>query len=156
NVIAVPIPNAMANQNASFAVRDNIGRARIIGAEFDGAYHLPHGLVGSLAGTFLHARAIDGEISDGRVAFSPTGGTTDKVKINGKILPRSPTMTLNYSLSQNIKTAVGWFDWIVSAQTRTQYYMTIFNGDGYDTTGAVNPLLSDVVPSYTRVDLGAG
>ena len=156
NVIAIPIPNAMDNQNAAFAVRDNIGRARIIGAEFDGSYRLPYGLVVSLAGTFLHARALEGEIFDGRVAFSPTGGTTDKVKINGKVLPRSPTLTVNYSLAQNIKSAVGWFDWIISAQTRTKYYMTIFNGEGIDTTGAVNPLLSDDVPSYTRVDVGAG
>ena len=76
--------------------------------------------------------------------------------INGKVLPRSPTFTFNYSLAQNIKTSFGWFDWIVSAQTRTEYYMTIFNGEGIDTTGAVNPLLSDVVPSYTRVDIGGG
>lgn len=156
NVIAVPIPNAPANQNASFAVRDNIGRARVIGAEFDGAYHLPYGLVVSLAGTYLHSRAIEGQIFDGRVNFSPSGGTTDKVPINGKVLPRSPTFTFNYSLAQNIKTSFGWFDWIVSAQTRTKYYMTIFNGEGIDTTGAVNPLLSDVVPSYTRVDIGGG
>jgi len=156
NVIAVPIPNAMDNQNAAFAVRDNIGRARILGAEFDGSYRLPYGLVLSLAGTFLHARAVDGKIFDGRVNFSPTGGTTDKVPISGKVLPRSPTLTLNYSLAQNIKTAVGWFDWIISAQTRTKYYMTIFNGEGVDTTGAINPLLSDDVPSYTRVDVGAG
>jgi iron complex outermembrane receptor protein len=156
NVIAVPIPNAMMDQQAAFAVRDNIGRARIIGAEFDGAYHFPHGFTVSLAGTFLHARAVDGEIFDGRVAFDPTGGASDKVKINGKVLPRSPTITLNYSVAQNIKTSIGWFDWIVSAQTRSKYYMTIFNGEGFDSQGAVNPVLSDVVPSYTRIDIGAG
>src|SRR6185436_16966815 len=105
----VPIPNAMMEQSANFAVRDNIASARIIGAEFDGAYHLPHGFVVSLAGTFLRARALSGEIFDGRVAFDPTGGASDKVKINGKVLPRSPTVTLNYSIAQNIKTALGWF-----------------------------------------------
>lgn len=156
NVISLAIPNAMMDQSANFAVRDNIGRARIIGAEVDGAYHLPHGFVVSLAGTFLHARALEGQIFDGRVAFDPTGSGSDKVSIKGKVLPRSPTITVNYSIAQNIKTSVGWFDWIVSAQTRSKYYMTIFNGEGIDTQGAVNPVLSDVVPSYTRVDVGAG
>ena len=51
---------------------------------------------------------------------------------------------------------MGWFDWVVSAQTRTKYYMTIFNGEGLNPQGVVNPNLSDVVPSYTRVDLGVG
>ncbi|HEX2657442.1 MAG TPA: hypothetical protein VHU40_04190, partial [Polyangia bacterium] len=86
----------------------------------------------------------------------PTGAASDKVKIDGKVLPRSPTITLNYSVAQNIKTSIGWFDWIVSAQTRSKYYMTIFNGEGFDSQGAVNPVLSDVVPTYTRIDVGAG
>jgi outer membrane receptor protein involved in Fe transport len=34
--------------------------------------------------------------------------------------------------------------------------MTVFNGNGTDSQGRVNPTLSDVVPSYTRIDLGAG
>jgi len=34
--------------------------------------------------------------------------------------------------------------------------MTVFNGNGIDSQGNVNPSLSDVVPSYTRLDLGVG
>jgi outer membrane receptor protein involved in Fe transport len=35
-------------------------------------------------------------------------------------------------------------------------YMTQFNGDGKDSTGAVNPLLSDVVPWTHRFDASIG
>ena len=32
---------------------------------------------------------------------------------------------------------------MVSAQTRSQYYMTVFNGNGVDTAGNINPVLSE-------------
>ena len=34
--------------------------------------------------------------------------------------------------------------------------MTVFNGEGTDTAGNVNPVLSDVQPGYTRLDAGIG
>jgi iron complex outermembrane receptor protein len=142
---------------ASSAVRSNVAEARIIGVEADAAARLPRGVVASVAATYLHARAVSGALFDNRVAFGPTGGSgVDEVDISGNVLPRAPTWTVNYSLSQQIRTSIGWFDWIVSAQTRTQYYMTIFNGEGRDPAGNVAPNLSDVVPGYTRVDVGAG
>jgi len=45
---------------------------------------------------------------------------------------------------------------VVSAQTRSKYFMTVFNGEGADTSGNINPVLSDVQPAYTRVDAGIG
>ncbi len=59
-------------------------------------------------------------------------------------------------LHQTIPTDIGKFDWGVSLQTRSQQYMTVFNGNGRDSKGVVNPNLSDVVPSYTRIDVSAG
>jgi iron complex outermembrane receptor protein len=142
---------------ANSAVRSNVAEARIIGVEADATARLPRGLVASVAGTYLHARAVSGALFDNRVAFGPTGGAgVDDVDISGNVLPRAPTWTFNYSLAQQIRTSIGWFDWIVSAQTRTKYYMTIFNGEGRDPAGNVAPNLSDVVPRYTRVDVGAG
>jgi len=49
-----------------------------------------------------------------------------------------------------------YFDWILSAQTRTKYFMTPFNGECRDTTGRANPNLNDAVPTYTRLDAGIG
>ena len=71
-------------------------------------------------------------------------------------MPRSPKITVGYSIGQNISTRVGYFDWVVSAQTRSKYFMTVFNGEGADTSGNINPVLSDVQPAYTRVDAGIG
>jgi outer membrane receptor protein involved in Fe transport len=34
--------------------------------------------------------------------------------------------------------------------------MTVYNGDGKDVDGNINPNLSDVVPWYTRFDVGVG
>jgi iron complex outermembrane receptor protein len=79
------------------------------------------------------------------------------VSIDGNFLPRASVLTINYSLGQNFNTPVGYFDWLVSAQTKTKYYMTPFNGEGVNpTTGEVNPNLSDVVPAYTRLDASIG
>ena len=151
-----PDPNDPTSTGGSTALRVNAGKSHILGLEFDGAYQLPFGFVVSVAGTLLDARFDEGRIFDNRVAYGPTNGPNDKVDVSGKILPRAPRVTVNYSLAQNIKVPFGWFDWIVSAQTRSQYFMTVFNGEGVDSQGNVNPNLSDVVPRYTRVDLGAG
>jgi len=151
-----PQPSNSMQPPPSSAVRVNAGKSHILGLEFDGAYQLPHGFVVSVAGTLLDARFDEGEIFDNRVAYGPTNGPNDKVNVSGKNLPRAPHVTVNYSLAQNIKVPFGWFDWIVSAQTRSQYFMTVFNGEGVDSQGNINPTLSDVVPRYTRVDAGAG
>jgi len=151
-----PQPSNSMQPPPSSAVRVNAGKSHILGLEFDGAYQLPHGFVVSVAGTLLDARFDEGEIFDNRVAYGPTNGPNDKVNVSGKNLPRAPHVTVNYSLAQNIKVPFGWFDWIVSAQTRSQYFMTVFNGEGVDSQGNINPTLSDSVPRYTRVDAGAG
>jgi outer membrane receptor protein involved in Fe transport len=137
-------------------VRVNAGRSHIIGLDFDAAYRLPLGLMAGVSGLVMDARFDEGELFDNRVAFGPTNSATDRVNIKGNRLPRAPRVTLNYSLSQNFKTSIGWFDWIAAAQSRSDYFMTVFNGEGIDSQGNVNPALSDVVPAYTRFDLGAG
>jgi iron complex outermembrane receptor protein len=140
----------------SSAVRVNVGKSHIVGVDFDTSYRLPLGLVIGVSGLVMDARFDEGQIFDNRVAYGPTGSPTDKVNVKDKHLPRAPTLTVNYSLSQNFRTPIGWFDWIASAQTRSEYFMTVFNGNGIDSQGNVNPSLSDVVPSYTRLDLGVG
>jgi hypothetical protein len=99
-------------------------------------------------------------------------------------LPRASLLTLNYALSQVIYSAEGQFSWVINGQTRTRHFMSAFNGDGnllpevngripggpnpdnpavnLPTSGEYNLLvedasrLTDVVPAYTRFDLGAG
>jgi len=144
-------PNAAAGANA---VSVNAGKSHILGLEFDGAYQLPHGFVVSASGTLLDARIDEASLFDSRTSYSAQGAAP--VNVGGNVMPRAPRVTVNYSIAQNIKVPFGWFDWIVSAQTRSQYFMTVFNGEGIDPQGNVNPNLSDVVPRYTRFDAGAG
>jgi iron complex outermembrane receptor protein len=136
------------------AVRFNAASSRILGLEADLTARLPAYLNAGLAAQFLHARFTDGTVADTRGTYDPA--TMPNVDLEGYILPRAPELTLNYSLGQTIPTDIGYFDWIVSAQTKTKYYMTVYNGDGEDTEGNVDPNLSDVVPSYTRLDAGIG
>ena len=150
-----PAPDPMTPPPGS-AVRVNAGKSHILGLDFDGAYRLPFGLMVSVAGLLMDAKFDSGEIFDNRQAFGPTGQASDKVNVKGKTLPRAPRVTLNYSVSQNIQTRVGWFDWIATAQSRSEYFMTVFNGKGKDVFGNINPQLSDNVPAYTRLDLGIG
>jgi len=166
SVIQVPVAGAPAGQPAiaGFAVRDNIAQARVLGAELDTDFRLPYGLMVSVMGSFLHSRAVSGQIFDGRVAWGVATDengniidrASDRTNIKGKALPRSPMMTLNVALSQHYKTSVGWFDWIVSGQVRTKYYMTIFNGEGYDADGNLVTRFSDYQPTYVRADVGVG
>jgi hypothetical protein len=93
-------------------------------------------------------------LRDSRLGWG--AGDSPVVSIDGKFLPRASVLTTNYSLAQNIKTSKGYFDWIISAQTRTKYYMTPFNGEGADTFGTPNAVLNDAVPTYTRLDASVG
>lgn len=132
----------------------NATNSRILGVEAEVAARLPFGLRADLAATLLDARFTNGEVADTRLGWSPAEQTM--TPLSGNQLPRAPVLSVNYALSQKIPTSFGKFDWNVSAQTRSVQYMTVFNGDGRDARGNVNPNLSDKVPSYTRVDINIG
>jgi iron complex outermembrane recepter protein len=140
----------------SSAVRDNVSKARVIGAEVGGQYQAPLGLTARVDALILDSRFLgDTKVRDGRLSYN-LDPATQMVSLDGKWLPKSSRLTLNYSLSQTLKTPVGYFDWIASAQTRTKYYLTVFNGEGYDMAGNQNAGLQDSVDTYTRIDLGVG
>lgn len=138
----------------STALRQNAATARLLGLEVDATWRLPAGLQAGLQAMLLSAQFTDGEVNDTRVSYEPSPDNV--VSLNGRDLPRAPRLSLNYSLSQTITTPIGYFDWLVSGQTKTKHYMTVFNGEGYDNEGNVNPLYSDVVPTFTRFDAGVG
>ena len=138
----------------SSALRLNAAESRILGLEAELTAHLPKGFTGSLSAMLLNARFTEGTVNDSRVDWNPTN--QPPVDLEGNFLPRAPVITLNYSISQLITTGIGYFDWTLGAQTRSKHYFTHFNGEGRDTSGNVNPNLSDVQPAYTRVDAAAG
>ena len=135
-------------------LRFNAAKSHILGLEVDGSYKLPFGFVLGVQAEFLDAKFDEGVIADSRLGSSVA--TEPSVNLKGHKLPRTPLATVNYGLAQNITTTFGYFDWLVAAQTRTSYYMTVFNGDGRDAAGNVVPFLSDRQPTYTRLDASVG
>jgi hypothetical protein len=113
-------------------------------------------------------------VNDSRIGFDVPEYPVD---ISGNWLPRVSALTLNYSLSQLITTSVGNWDWVVAGQTRTTQDQTVFNGDGellsatdgripsnadgsvlasYAALQRSSARLTEVIPAYTRFDVGAG
>lgn len=138
----------------STAWRLNAAKSRVLGLEAEVTGRLPAGFSANLAAMLLNARFTDGNVNDARVDWDPNKQT--RVDLTGNFLPRAPVITVNYGISQLITTDVGYFDWMLGAQTRSKHYFTHFNGEGYDTKGNINPNLSDVQPGYTRVDVNVG
>jgi iron complex outermembrane receptor protein len=146
--------NVEGAAGASSAVLFNAGTSRILGVEGELAARLPAGLRADLAATFLDARFTSGSVADTRLGYDASSQPV--VDLASNFLPRAPQLSVNYGLSQQIRTSIGSFDWSVSGQTRSVQYMTVFNGDGRDRAGNVNPILYDKVPSYTRFDVNVG
>jgi iron complex outermembrane recepter protein len=153
------------------AVRQNAEeRTDVFGLDVDATYTLPAGLEAQVHALLMDARFSDGTIvNDSRLNF---GAGNASVDLGGNWLPRASPYTLNYTLSQIIFTGAGAFDWVIQGQTRATHYMTVFNGDG---TSLVRPApgfdyenpnyaqaqasvqrFTDVVPTYTVVNVGAG
>jgi iron complex outermembrane recepter protein len=174
-IVAVTPPDEEGMGGSNTAVRQNAANSNVLGLDFDATYGLPYGFEAQLHALIMNARfAKNTVVNDSRIGFDVPEYPVD---IAGNWLPRVSPLTLNYSLSQFYYTEVGSFDWVVSGQTRTSQYQTVFNGEGNllraidgrvptDANGNVlasyaalqaNPArLTDIIPSYTRFDLGAG
>jgi len=165
-----------ANQAApNSAVRQNAPTTTpIYGLDVDATLRLPLGLEAE-----LHVLLMDAKFADDTLTTYtyPSNNAAENwvVDLGGNWLPRVSRVTLNYTLSQLIFTSFGSFDWVVQAQTRSQHYMSVYNGDGrmmqpaegeapqspglYNRLNANESLqqrFTDVVPTYTRFDIGAG
>jgi iron complex outermembrane recepter protein len=139
---------------AASSLRFNAADSRVLGAELDATARLPYGLTANLALMILDPKIVKGKVADTRLGYG--AGDQPIVDLKGQFLPRASRAALNYGLGQTIESAVGYFDWLVSAQTKTKHFMTVFNGEGRDAAGNVNGNLSDVVPTYTRLDANIG
>jgi iron complex outermembrane recepter protein len=171
--VLIAPPNLDTGAGATTAsLRQNAANPTIFGLDFDATYALPFGFEVAVHGLLLDARYRERTlVNDGRIDF---GVARYEVDINGHWLPRASPYTFNYSLSQLIFTTSGSFNWVVQGQTVGKQFMTVFNGEGNylpeangnepapGTVPAFEDLkidasrLTDVVPTYTRFDLGGG
>jgi iron complex outermembrane receptor protein len=171
--VTPPDPDGMGGSNT--AVRQNAASSNILGLDVDAVYSLPAGLEVEVHALLMDARFGDGvTVNDSRIGFDVSEYQVD---IGGNWLPRVSPLTLNYQLSQMIFSSVGIFDWVISGQTRTKQYQTVFNGEGellpsidgsiptnadgttvgsYATLQESAARLTDVIPAYTQINLGGG
>lgn len=171
SVVALGPPDEQGRNTGTSAVRRNAGASRVLGLELDARYKLPLGFVADVAALLMNAVYTDLTTTDSRLGWGlneqldyrhcPGGVATEgcegrEFDLSGNKMPRSPTLAINYAIGQTIPTSIGYFDWRFSGQTKTKQYMTVFNGEGKDLTGKVEPRLSDVVPGYTRFDANIG
>jgi iron complex outermembrane receptor protein len=159
-------PNTAVRQNAP-------STTPIYGLDMDVTYRLPLGLEAELHLLLMDAKfADDTVVKDTRI--STDAAQNYDVDIGGNWLPRVSAATLNFTLSQLIFTSAGSFDWIITGQTKTQHFMSVYNGNGkalepvadqpaftrtqYDILQypGMAQRLTDVVPAYTRLDVGIG
>jgi iron complex outermembrane receptor protein len=160
-------PNSAVRQNAPSATP-------IYGLDVDLIYRLPAGLEAEVHVLLMHAKFQDDTIvRDSRIS-DVNPAENYRVDLGGNWLPRVSPYTINFALSQLIFTDAGSFDWVIQGQTRGKHYLSVYNGEGELLDPAPgetlppliergsHPLsvnsqrLSDVVPTYTRFDIGAG
>jgi iron complex outermembrane recepter protein len=99
-------------------------------------------------------------VTDGR-RNSPAGGAL-QVNIAGNELPRTPELSVNLRLGQDIDVPTGTFDWVASATYKSSYFLTAFNGgpgqDGaknvtsVDAAGVASGFGADMIRLYDEVD----
>lgn len=156
---------------SGITLNQNIGEATNMGVQFDAAYNFGAGF--NVAGTLLWQKTEyeDGSVVNDNRRNNPAGGTL-LVDLGGNELPRTPPLSLNLRLGQDIPIATGTLDWVVSATYQSSYFLTAFNGgrgeDGAKEVTSVTPggiatgygaelmRLYDEVDAYTHLDLGAG
>ncbi len=161
-------PNTVCS---NVTLNQNVAEASNLGVQLDAAYQLGNGF--NVGGTLLwqDTEYKDGSVvSDGRRP-SPAGGSL-LVDLAGNELPRTPPLTLNLRLGQDIELATGTLDWIASATYKSSYFLTGFNGGpgedgGREVTsvdengvaigfGADLLRLRDEVDGYFHLDVGVG
>lgn len=136
----------------------NVANSSITGLELESRILLPYNLALDASALWLKTKVDSGEMADGRQSW---GSDVPLVDLEGNELPLSPEFTLNLALSQTIETDIGVFDWIVSAQYKDDYFLSIWNDTDYaivDGKTVVDDevVYTDSVDGYVNVDIGLG
>ena len=139
----------------------NASDAEIYGFQLEAGTDLPYNM--QWKGTALvlsEARIVNSDpVQDSRFQADVAPAQAIEQSIDGFRLRRTPTVSIQTSLSQRVFADVGEFDWIVSVGYRTEQHQDLFNGVIYPEFDATtdDPLrLDDEVGGYFTVDAGAG
>ena len=169
--------NNAADCNTNFIQNQNAAKAEIYGLEIDGDILLPNNF--RLRANFAY---LNSTLGDDSVILDTRQSGQAEVDVSGNRLPNTSEINLNFALSHSVDFDTGWlnsFDWTLSANYRSDFYLSVFNSQGFDENGNRIPLeqmainsssfitssgfdpangrfLSDEVPSSTIVNFNAG
>ena len=157
----------------------NAANSAIAGAQFDGGLTIPQARM-NLAFNVLYlaeAKVLSSQtIEDFRFQSDIDPTDAGFRSIQGKRLPRTPKLQLNFQVSQKFETRFGAFDYVIAPGYRSSTHATIFNGEDYGyeahlagtkvldangnlvtpTATAYRARLNDTIAGYWTLDLGAG
>lgn len=136
----------------NFVQNQNAASARIIGFEFEGGIALDYGfdITWNLA-------YIDSEIDDGTILDTRQPGNV-LVDVSGNQLPNTSKWNLNLGISQEISLDWGPLraaDWSITSNYRSEFYLSIYNNQGFDSNGNPAPLRSMTIDNHWLIT-GAG
>lgn len=137
----------------------NAADAEIYGTQIENGLYFDNGW--SIESTLLwmaEARIQNAlEIQDFRFQADVDPVNAINRSINGKRLIRTPEIQFNTSIAKVVETDFGQIDGILSLGYRSSQFMTIFNGEVFDSIPDEQAArLNDRVPGYWNVDLGVG
>ena len=135
--LALENQNAGADCNTNFIQNQNATNVDLYGFEIDGDILLPLDM--RIRTNFAY---LDSSVREGKVLDTRQGGNV-LVDIEGNELPNTSKYNLNMALSQSIQLGGGIFDsfdWTFSGNYRSEYYLSIYNNQGFDSDGNPIPL----------------
>ena len=177
-VLAPAGPASQSGQSALVSLRQNVGDSRILGFDFEYVQNLPLYLRFRANIQFLNTEFTDPSRDLVDTRFNFPNGENDTIPFDptGNKLPKASDWSGSLTLAQVIPTSIGWFEWTASLGFRTEYFLTIFNGDGTlpevtadrfdelseeelmnlrNTVRGSAGSATDVVNGFVRLDVGA-
>ncbi len=156
---------------STITLNQNIGESTNMGVQIDAAYRFGRGFNAAATLLWQDTEYKDGSVvTDGR-RNSP-GASTLQVDLAGNELPRTPPLTLNLRIGQDLELPTGSLDWVASATYKSSHFLTAFNGGpgqngarevtAVDANGVATDFgpellrLYDEVDGYAHLDLGVG
>jgi iron complex outermembrane receptor protein len=133
--------NHVQNQNAA--------KAELFGVEIDGDIVFNWGF-----NLKWNVAYLDSEFKSGSIVVDSRQPPV-QVDLAGNQLPNTSKWNAMLSLSQNMATEFGSFDWTISATYRSKFYLSPYNSKGYDADGNPAPLEGLSVNNHWLI-MGAG
>jgi iron complex outermembrane receptor protein len=133
--------NHVQNQNAA--------QAELFGVELDGDILFDWGL-----NLRWNVAYLDSQFKDGSIVVDSRQPPA-LVDLGGNMLPNTSKWNAMLSISQDLDLSFGSLDWTLSANYRSEFYLSPYNSKGYDADGHEIPL-SEMSATTAWLIAGAG